>query len=88
MYFIDKPSVLQRGRHFWAWAGLLLARLWVAQVNALAIMPVELTGKVVDKDGAALPGVNIQIKGTTQGTVTDTDGNFRLDVAEGQELVV
>lgn len=88
MYFIDRPSVLKWEGRFWGWAGLLFVFFCFGQVNASAIMPVELTGKVVDKDGAALPGVNIQIKGTTQGTVTDTDGNFRIDVAEGQELVV
>ncbi len=30
------------------------------------------------EDGTALPGVNVILKGTTQGTVTDIDGNYRL----------
>jgi len=35
-------------------------------------------GKVTDSSGAPLPGVTVVIKGTTQGTITDTDGNYSL----------
>lgn len=39
------------------------------------------TGKVIDKTtGEPLPGVNILIKGTTKGTVTNLDGKFSLDL--------
>ncbi|MFV0591889.1 MAG: TonB-dependent receptor plug domain-containing protein [Draconibacterium sp.] len=37
-----------------------------------------ITGKVADKDGNPLPGVTIVVKGTTNGTISDTDGNFIL----------
>ncbi len=33
-------------------------------------------------------GASVKVKGTSQGTVTDIDGKFRLDVAPGTELVV
>lgn len=36
------------------------------------------TGKVVDSTGSSLPGVSVVIKGTTNGTITDTDGNFKI----------
>jgi TonB-linked SusC/RagA family outer membrane protein len=51
--------------------------------------PFVITGKVTDKEeGTPLPGVNIYIKGTTIGTVTDIDGNYTLTVSdEGQILV-
>ncbi|GAB7088107.1 SusC/RagA family TonB-linked outer membrane protein [Marinifilum fragile] len=39
-----------------------------------------ITGKVVDEQNLPLIGVNILVKGTTLGTVTDFDGNFQLDV--------
>lgn len=47
------------------------------------------SGKVTSaEDGSALPGVNVVIKGTTNGTVTDVDGNYRLNVsASGGTLV-
>ena len=35
-------------------------------------------GKVVDKNGIALPGVTIVVKGTTRGTVTNADGEYSL----------
>lgn len=39
------------------------------------------SGKITAaEDGATLPGVNVILKGTTNGTVTDTQGNFRLSV--------
>jgi len=47
------------------------------------------SGKVsAEEDGSTLPGVNVVLKGTTNGTVTDIDGNYRLNVpAAGGTLV-
>jgi len=47
------------------------------------------SGKVTaSEDGSALPGVNVVLKGTTNGTVTDTDGNYKLNIpASGGSLV-
>ena len=39
----------------------------------------SITGTVVDDGGGALPGVTVVIKGTTTGTVTNTDGIYSLD---------
>ena len=50
----------------------------------------EVRGQVrAEGDGEALPGVNVLIKGTIQGTVTDIDGNYNLSVPDipGQSLV-
>jgi TonB-linked SusC/RagA family outer membrane protein len=38
----------------------------------------QYTGTIVDETGEPLIGVNVIIKGTTQGTITDIDGNFEL----------
>ncbi|HHV85111.1 MAG TPA: hypothetical protein GXX42_04725, partial [Petrimonas sp.] len=48
-----------------------------------------LTGSVVDGDNIPLPGVSVIVKGTTTGTVTDIDGQFRLNVdnPNGKTLV-
>ncbi|MEO9482149.1 MAG: SusC/RagA family TonB-linked outer membrane protein [Ekhidna sp.] len=45
------------------------------------------SGKVTDDLGEGLPGVNVVIKGTTTGATTDIDGNYRLQVADGDILV-
>ena len=56
--------------------------------NALAVVEVAtISGKVTDETGAGLPGVNVVVKGTTQGTITDVDGLYNLDVPEGTSLI-
>lgn len=39
-------------------------------------------------DGSALPGVNVVVKGTNNGTVTDADGNYRLSVSSTATTLV
>jgi TonB-linked SusC/RagA family outer membrane protein len=47
------------------------------------------TGRVTSaEDGSALPGVNVVLKGTTTGTVTDVEGNYKISVpSDGGTLV-
>jgi TonB-linked SusC/RagA family outer membrane protein len=46
------------------------------------------TGRVTSADdGSALPGVNVVVKGTTQGTITDTDGAYRITVPTGSTAI-
>ena len=40
----------------------------------------EVTGTITDDTGAPLPGVNVVEKGTTNGTLTDANGKFKLTV--------
>ncbi|MTI30396.1 SusC/RagA family TonB-linked outer membrane protein [Xanthovirga aplysinae] len=48
-----------------------------------------LSGRVVSQeDGEPLPGVNVTLKGTTVGTVTDFDGRYKLKVSSPDELLV
>ncbi len=46
-----------------------------------------ITGTVLDETGQPLPGANVVEKGTTNGTQTDFDGNYILNVADGATLV-
>jgi hypothetical protein len=45
-------------------------------------------GSVTDQHNYPLPGVSIQEKGTRNGTATDSDGKFRLDVSSANAVVV
>jgi TonB-linked SusC/RagA family outer membrane protein len=46
-----------------------------------------LSGKVTDSSsGESLPGVSIVVKGTTNGTITDVDGNFTLSTTSGATI--
>ncbi len=47
------------------------------------------SGKVTSaEDGISLPGVNVLVKGTTNGTTTDADGKYNLSVPEGGGTIV
>ena len=59
-------------------------------VSPFAALAQSLTvsGKVVSSDdGYGLPGVTIQVKGTSNGTVTDMDGNYSLN-ADSKDVLV
>ncbi len=45
------------------------------------------TGSVLSDDGSALPGVSVLEKGTSNGAVTDADGNYSISVNESATLV-
>lgn len=46
-------------------------------------------GKVTSSsDGSGIPGVNVQLKGTAIGTVTDSDGNYAIDAKGGDGILV
>ena len=47
----------------------------------------NVTGKVTDATGSVLPGVSIQVKGTTRGANTNADGVYTLSVADNATLV-
>ena len=45
-------------------------------------------GKVLDQTGSPIIGASVLVKGTMRGTITDVDGNFSIDVAKGETLVI
>lgn len=48
---------------------------------------VKITGSVIDENKAPIPGVNVLVKGTTNGTITDFDGNYSISAPSGSVLV-
>ena len=48
----------------------------------------EITGTVVDETGEGVIGATVMEKGTTNGTVTDFDGNFTLKIEAGKTIVI
>lgn len=57
-------------------------------VEAVQQDAVTITGNVVDNTNMPVIGANIVEKGTTNGTITDIDGNFSLRVAAGTTLQI
>lgn len=48
----------------------------------------SITGSIKSEDGSGLIGATVQIEGTTLGTATDIDGNFRLEVSESNVTLI
>ena len=46
------------------------------------------TGKIVDTKGEPIIGANVVVKGTTNGTITDFDGNFSIEAPSNAVLQV
>ncbi|WP_434036510.1 SusC/RagA family TonB-linked outer membrane protein [Formosa sp. 4Alg 33] len=44
-------------------------------------------GTIIDDSGMPIPGVNVLLKGTTKGTVSDFDGNYEISALQGEILV-
>jgi len=66
--------------YFLTFMALLLLQGVMAQNNTV-------TGTVSDSDGSPLPGVNVVEKGTSNGTSSDFDGNYTMNVSDGATLV-
>lgn len=49
---------------------------------------IMVTGKVTDNTNEGMPGVNVQVKGTTTGTITDFDGNYSISVPNSKSTLV
>ena len=66
----------------------MLVALFFLQVTISYAQERKVTGKVIAAgDNFGLPGVNVIIKGTNDGTVTDFDGNYAITVPEGATLI-
>ena len=70
---------------------MILLLVWVVTAGCLmaqGAVPKTITGTVVDSSGEPLIGVNIVVKNSTNGTITDLNGSYRLTgVSTGSTLV-
>ncbi len=66
---------------------LLLSMLFTCMVW-VSYAQTKVTGKVTSADdGSGIPGVSVQIKGSSKGTQTDVDGNYTIEASSNQTLV-
>ena len=54
----------------------------------IALAQTSVRGVVRDETNSPLPGVNVLVKGTTAGTITDSDGRYSVTVPEGSTVLV
>ena len=64
---------------------ILLATL---AISVQAFSQTTVKGSVFDTKGEAIPGVNVLVKGTTTGTMTDLDGKYQLAGANANTVLV
>ncbi|HPO64366.1 MAG TPA: TonB-dependent receptor [Bacteroidales bacterium] len=68
---------------------LLTLFVFALGMVALHAQRAPISGKVTEeKSGAPVVGASVVLKGTQQGTLTDADGNFRINAQKGDVLVI
>lgn len=92
---ITRQQLSTKPTAFWrvlASVGVFFCALFT--VSLLATIPAfaqerKVTGAITDQeDGSELPGVNVTVKGTTTGTVTDATGKYDLSVSSSDAILV
>ena len=66
----------------------VLVTLLLLFSSAMAYSQSAVTGKVVDSNGEPLPGVNVSVKGTSMGAITEGDGTYTLRQVPAQSVIV
>ncbi len=69
-------------------AGIMDAYAAVPPIHKVQVNAQEVTGTVTDENGAPLPGVNVIEKGTTNGSLTDSEGKFKLSVKSEKSIIL
>ena len=65
----------------------LVLFLLVGFTSVFAQKQVKVSGKIVDEQNEPMIGVSVLEKGTTNGIITDLDGNYTLNANEGSTIV-
>jgi TonB-dependent starch-binding outer membrane protein SusC len=83
-------QVISAGRSSYATLGLFLLLTATAIGKEVATpVPITVSGRVVSQeDNTGLPGVNVLVKGTLLGTVTDMEGRYTIDAPDDNGVLV
>ncbi len=73
----------------WFWKRFAIATALLFSLCSLGVMAQNrITGKVLDDEGQALPGVSVVLKGTSTGSVTDVQGAFSVNTTDPNGTLV
>ena len=81
-------DLLPRCSNYLMYAVLMVFLSVPVCLYASPLQAVTVSGKIIDDTGEVLPGVSVIEKGTTNGTVSDSEGNYRLTVSSSQSVIV
>ncbi len=65
----------------------VLLFLWLACSHAVLAQERVVSGTVKDENGSGMPGVNVLVMGTSNGTVSDATGKYSISVTSGARLL-
>ena len=69
--------------------GFMLIALLVSFISGTArAQQSDVTGTVTDENSSPIPGVNVLIKGTSTGSITDSEGIYRVSVVNAESVLV
>lgn len=85
---MSDPLRLRFNHYLRLWLAIFMSVVLLSGFSAFS-QELSIKGKITDgSSGEVLPGVNVLLKGTSKGTVSDADGNYSLnDVTPGSTLV-
>ncbi|MBN2864100.1 MAG: SusC/RagA family TonB-linked outer membrane protein [Bacteroidales bacterium] len=75
-------------KHFQDLVKRLILTIFLSMIYLCAFAQIRVTGVVSGTDGSPLIGATVQVKGTAQGVLTDTDGKFTINAAADAVLSV
>src|SRR5688572_11740871 len=74
-------------KKYYLWIVLLFLISGFSGVDVVAQAQFQVKGKVLSMEGP-LPGVSIQVKGTTTGTSTDVNGEYTLQLSDPNSVLI
>ncbi len=83
-------AILPKKFEFRNWLKAVLLSVFACLISGIAVGQTQIiSGQILDtKTQETVPGVTILIKGTSNGTITDFDGNFSIKAMPGEVLAV
>lgn len=96
MNYLSKRQKQFSFRNGWLFVSMMIVLMCVGivHVNAgntetITIQPtITVTGTVADNEGTPMPGVNVMIKGTVRGVVTDYEGRYSIQVPDKDAVLI
>lgn len=67
---------------------ILITAFLILGVVAASWAQRTVSGKITDANGSPIPSVNVKVIGTTDGAITDIDGNYRISVPDDYSIIV
>jgi TonB-linked SusC/RagA family outer membrane protein len=94
---LNEISMMTTKQLFFNYQLFLPKKVWLLAIVVMLISSYNLSAQQVKvisgivtsvKEGIPLPGVNVLVKGTSTGVVTDFDGNYQIEVAQRDVVLI